>query len=214
MPDQQTVAQRRKARQVEAAREDILNAAAAAFARSGYRAATMQEIAKEAGFTAASLYTYFESKVAIYQALRTVIVEETFSHFDSHHSGTFEEKLTTLLTNTLSVADSRKDAFVFLMSLASGEEAAPRDAGRKPKRGHDGYIAAIEMWFGNNATPADLGGVEAETSALLLHGLVHAYFRRWLRDKGCVPLGQHAPEIARFFLRGVQGTAGERIGVA
>ncbi len=48
-------AERRRHRLAALAREDILSAAAAAFATRGYQAATLQQIARTAGFTAASL---------------------------------------------------------------------------------------------------------------------------------------------------------------
>jgi AcrR family transcriptional regulator len=46
----------RPAKQVRRVREDILDAAMVVFARKGYQAATMHQIAEEAGYTAPSLY--------------------------------------------------------------------------------------------------------------------------------------------------------------
>jgi hypothetical protein len=60
----------RRERAAEHTREDILVAAARVFARKGYAAAGVQEIAAEAGFAAASLYSYFKGKRAIWDALR------------------------------------------------------------------------------------------------------------------------------------------------
>lgn len=49
-------------------REQILRAATEAFARSGFAATSLDDVAAEAGVTRMVLYTHFESKTALYQA--------------------------------------------------------------------------------------------------------------------------------------------------
>lgn len=49
-------------------RARVLAAARACFARTGYAATTTKQIADEAGLTTASIYLYFESKMALYVA--------------------------------------------------------------------------------------------------------------------------------------------------
>jgi len=67
----------RRAREIARTRQDILEAAARAFARNGYQAVTMQEIAREAGYTAASLRALLPAELRV----RTV---RTYSRFFSH----------------------------------------------------------------------------------------------------------------------------------
>ncbi|HVV22928.1 MAG TPA: TetR/AcrR family transcriptional regulator [Pseudonocardiaceae bacterium] len=50
-------------------REQILRAATAAFARSGFAATSLDDVAAEAGVTRMVVYTHFESKQALYQAV-------------------------------------------------------------------------------------------------------------------------------------------------
>jgi len=50
-------------------REQFLNVAKKVFAQNGYQATTMDDIAKEAGFTKPILYQYFESKSTLYQEI-------------------------------------------------------------------------------------------------------------------------------------------------
>lgn len=54
---------------VDARRREILSAAHRCFARDGFRDATMQEIAHEAGLSAGALYQYFDGKDALIEAL-------------------------------------------------------------------------------------------------------------------------------------------------
>jgi AcrR family transcriptional regulator len=49
-------------------REQILGAATSAFARRGYAATSLEDIAAEAGVTRAILYRHFESKADLYRA--------------------------------------------------------------------------------------------------------------------------------------------------
>jgi AcrR family transcriptional regulator len=50
-------------------REQFLSVAKNVFAQRGYQSTTMDEIAKEAGFTKPILYQYFESKSTLYQEI-------------------------------------------------------------------------------------------------------------------------------------------------
>src|SRR5664279_1278251 len=75
------VGQRRE-REIAHARTDIVEAAIKAFARVGLHNATMQDIAREAGYTAASLYTYFKSKQEIVDAMVTQLTDEYIKVFD------------------------------------------------------------------------------------------------------------------------------------
>ena len=50
-------------------REQILRAATEAFARSGFAATSLDEVATEAGVTRMIVYTHFESKTVLYRAV-------------------------------------------------------------------------------------------------------------------------------------------------
>jgi AcrR family transcriptional regulator len=70
-------------------REQILRAATEAFARSGFAATSLDDVAAEAGVTRMIVYTHFESKEALYRAvldrMRTMLDTATgspdFDHF-------------------------------------------------------------------------------------------------------------------------------------
>lgn len=59
----------RQQRMSEARRALVLDAARAVFAEHGIEGANIREIARRAGYTAGALYSYFDSKEAIYAAL-------------------------------------------------------------------------------------------------------------------------------------------------
>ena len=59
-------------------RDEILSVSAEAFARNGYVATTLDEVADTIGFTKPSIYYYFSSKYAILEALFDQMIEEYF----------------------------------------------------------------------------------------------------------------------------------------
>ena len=68
--------ERRRQEMAERTRRDILEAALSAFGRLGFEATRLADIAEEAGFTAASLYTYFASKAEIVAACERLLRSE------------------------------------------------------------------------------------------------------------------------------------------
>ena len=67
---------RRQRAVAEVRRGSILDAARAAFAELGLEGASLREIAKRAGYTPGALYSYFDSKEAVYGALLAESLEQ------------------------------------------------------------------------------------------------------------------------------------------
>lgn len=65
-----------------AAREAILNAALALFARDGFSGARMDEIAQAAGYNKALLFHYFGDKLGLYRALMERTKTRLFERFE------------------------------------------------------------------------------------------------------------------------------------
>ena len=61
-------------------REQILTAATEAFARSGFAATSLEDIAAEAGVTRVILYRHFDSKTDLYQA----VLDRMCARLDAH----------------------------------------------------------------------------------------------------------------------------------
>lgn len=64
-----TLRVRRTKEEAAATREQILDAALLVFSRKGYSAATLQDVAAEAGLTRGAVYWHFKGKVELYAAL-------------------------------------------------------------------------------------------------------------------------------------------------
>lgn len=88
-----TAATRRASARGKERRREILEAAAAVFARRGYHQARTREIAEEAGIAEGSIYNYFSSKRELLLAMMDQIVTESVPWV---YDGTGSEDLTTL----------------------------------------------------------------------------------------------------------------------
>lgn len=175
----------RRAREIARTRQDILEAAARVFSRAGYHAATMQAIAREAGFTAASLYTYFESKEAIYEGLLADVKGRLLATFDTPAPAglTFPQRLELMLQRQFQLVAERIDALRVIF-----DQGPPREGQHPP----EDVLARAETFFAK-AGRGDLRLPPAE-AALVLYGLAHAYVARWF-------LGEQEPDPSRLAAR-------------
>jgi AcrR family transcriptional regulator len=74
-------------RDAEPKREAILEAAFAVFSRYGFRRTSMEDIAREAGISRASIYSYFENKEEIFRSLAATLHERSLSHAETELKG-------------------------------------------------------------------------------------------------------------------------------
>ncbi len=96
----------------------ILGAAAAAFARGGYAATSMEDVAVEAGITRLIVYRHFESKEELYRAVLSRVTERLAEAWevarrDREHGYVFRA--------LLSVAREQPDGYRLLFEYAARE---------------------------------------------------------------------------------------------
>jgi AcrR family transcriptional regulator len=199
----------RRLRAVARTREDILDAAVRAFARTGYQSVTMRDIAREAGYTAAALYTYFENKHEILAALVKVVIDEFLAVVDEPlpRGLTFQARVEVLVGRLLEQAERRRAFFLLFLSLAQANEHPRPAAGHPdPIRTMKKAQARLVRWFTENASAREQGGHSPEDVARFLSGLIHSFMGEWV-VRGTPP-GQfmiRASLIVDLFLNGVSG---------
>ncbi len=170
-------------RQADPARRDHIAAAAErAFVRHGFHAATMNQVAEEAGMSAGNLYRYFPSKEALVEGICVLDQRERGAAFHAlAASGDVLGTLETLLRDNL-LNKPRHKAVMFL------EVAA--EAGRNPRiaemmRTNDAEVIAglthlVETAKVNGEAVATL---EASFAAHLMFTYVGGLFRRLALDE-------------------------------
>jgi len=196
----------RREREIAHARTDILDAAIRAFTRSGLHATTMQDIAREAGYTAASLYTYFKSKQEIVDATVTQLTDEYIRVFDEPIPAglPFRQRFELVLRRHLELIEKRHNAFAgFLSDHSNQSMCATDDTGRAFHVNFERRIRRLAEWLGENATPADLGGKPPEIVARILFGMAFGLFHQWAENEKQRSYVEYAPLITEFFFHGV-----------
>jgi AcrR family transcriptional regulator len=185
----------RRARQATHQRGDIIQGAARCFARAGFEATTMRAIADECGFTASSLYTYFESKDEIFAALVSDVERRFLAVFEQQipNGLDFSQRLELLLMRFLEAAQEDRDALVFVSSMSRGQ----------PYAEDLGFVHAFAGWIDRHSTKKDRRGYSAVDCAFYVWGVMHGFFIQWLSEGGSEKqLGQKVPVIADLIFRG------------
>jgi AcrR family transcriptional regulator len=156
MPIRQHGAARRE-RAREHARREILLAAADVFARRGYAAATLLELAEAAGYAAPSLYRYFASKEEIFRSIVDLVVGELDATFEApvDPAQPLAERLEALLASQARVVESLRSAFEVINGSPADFAAIYPELGRG-RAGFDYYEGRLAAWLRRNADRAEL----------------------------------------------------------
>lgn len=198
----------RKAQLVTRTREAILDAATIVFAQHGYHAVTVKDIASAAGYTAPSLYNYFDGKEAIFAALLERIHLANLEAFDEPvPSGlTFAQRLELLVRRNLDVRTKHADAFALFMKLQSGGMPS-EELARWTQQAFTQLLDRLTQWVTESAGDDVLAGHDAETLAFHLWGTMAADHARALlgRDTEADPQ-RNTQRIVALFLYGARGS--------
>ena len=110
-------ARARQAQARERARREILLAAASVFARKGYDATTLADLAQATGYAAPSLYRYFEGKEQIFRSLLDLFKAELLATFELpvDAGAPLRDRLVALLDVQYELSRTRREVFDILM---------------------------------------------------------------------------------------------------
>jgi len=105
-----------RAKRAEHAREEILRAGLKVFARQGFRAATMEDIAAELAASKGLLYYYFETKEEILNAIlsNNALIAEIEKGFEALHAMPLREALQSMVRTSLERMESHRELVRFL----------------------------------------------------------------------------------------------------
>ncbi len=96
----------------------VLQAAAAAFARGGYGATSMEDVAVEAGITRLIVYRHFDSKEDLYRAVLTSVTERLREEWEQ---GVRHPDRGFVFRTLLTVAREQPDGYRLLFEYAAHE---------------------------------------------------------------------------------------------
>ena len=101
-------------------RREILDAAAQVFARLGFARARMDDIAQEAGLSKGTLYLYFRSKEALFQALLDSFYEREMQSLRAaleRHQGPVPQRIQQILSDILARLQSYRPLLPLLYEV-------------------------------------------------------------------------------------------------
>ncbi len=189
---------KRREEKVRHIRASILRAAAEVFAANGYEGASMAAIAKAAGYSAPSLYSYFEGKRAMFDALADGIVEdleELLARKLPDGLG-LAVRLELVLRNELRWVEEHRAALIALTQRVP-------DGGPKVKRSPDFVQLSIDRYVQVLEEHTDEFEATCHEAAYLLWGIIQGAFQQWIRESPGESLEEAAPLIVKRFLAAV-----------
>jgi AcrR family transcriptional regulator len=187
-------------RQAPRSREDVLDAAARAFAKRGYHDTTMKDVATELGLTPGALYSYFESKESLFGAvverMRSMLHEAIEAPIPAGMS--LEHEVELLLLRLFEITERYRGEFAtFIDAPALGFAAKPGEA----MRGFELLLDKIVQWFAEPRRRARLA-TDPELAATTFTGMAIALMRVRVIDCQSDPLVPLAPRVRDLFVRG------------
>jgi AcrR family transcriptional regulator len=188
-----------RARAAERTREEILLAAARAFAKGGVKTLRMEDIAREAGYTGPALYSYFKSKDEIFAALSEMVKHQFQSCFEQPLPPglSFRQRLSLVTYRQLEVAERWRGLFLAHFMLGEAKAGpSPEAVLNIPNR--------IAEWFARDGGE-ELRGADPREAAFVFASIVHGFFVKWLFDGVPEPLPSLTERIVSYFFDGVGG---------
>ena len=198
---------KRKEREFNLRRAEILENAEKIFAVKGFYNATVAEIAGASGFAVGTIYQFFESKEQLYAALLTEklkMLYEGIRKAVGQETGVFRKIEVLAASNFRFVEDNAAFCSIFIrgdhLSLSEGSEALrTRIMGDYAE-----YVSFIENVIREGIQTGDLKKMDPRMMASALIGIINSCSFRWLTVSKDGSLETKVPFVMDIFLEGVR----------
>jgi len=200
-------AQTRREREKAMHRQEILEAAARVFAKKGFAATTVEEIAQEAEFSKGAVYLHFDSKEALFLCL----IEERLNELEAglrqvvERDNAPEAKIRDVVRTHLSFFEQDKDFF----QIAASEQPRlePEAETRLKKEMRERHIRGLDLVERAMKDAVHAGVLKAIDPRLLatgLVGIIHSFTAQWILAGGKGALVEMEPVVLELFLEGAR----------
>ena len=198
---------RRKQREYEARREEILSAAECLFSKHGFFKTSMAEIANSTQFAMGTLYRFFKSKEEIYISLVEAKVEELIHLLEERVATckTATEKILGVIQVKLAFADRNRDFFRIYVSEWSGFEWTVKSAfGDRVWKRYEAQITLVADLVREGIRKGEFGKVNPEDTSLAFHGMLNSTMYVWiLQASPSESLVAKGELLGNLFLNGI-----------
>ena len=197
------------------AREAIIEAAARAFARHGFHGTTIEQLAREAGYSASSLYTYFKGKDEIYAALQETVATkfETLRTGPTLPSLGFFEHFEWLIRRLFEIVEENRDFFIMFASQRGGIEwVQDQDSDVITRTNYLNWIGFFSEFFADGIERNEVRACDPRDLAYFAVGAINATIFRWVAGDMPTPLQDHVPSLLEFLVSGLRHSAAQSVG--
>jgi AcrR family transcriptional regulator len=194
----------------EARRKVITEAALEVFAKVGYQAASLDEIASRAGITKPVLYDHFESKSALHLALLTQERDALLAHVSDRlqGDGATAQNVADALDAFYAWVETHPFAWMMLFRESTGDPDVI-EAHRKIQA--EAHLAVVELLArGSELDGPDVDDEVKQAMAAAIGGATHGV-ARWWYDNRQVPREQIVALVMDILWMGLErARAGKR----
>jgi TetR/AcrR family acrAB operon transcriptional repressor len=203
---------RRTKEEAALTRQQILKAALTVFGAKGYSAATLEEIAGEAGVTRGAIYWHFKNKAELYNALIETYSARgaTVTRQAVAEGGSLVDILRRIFVSLLVAVEEEPDLraimeiHLFKTGLSPDLQPGRQQQVQAGAALLSGIAAAMRKGVASGELRSDLAPEDMARAFLALqNGAIYL----WLMDPQAFSLSQRAGSLAEIFLGGV--VAGE-----
>ena len=203
---------KRKQREYEARRQEILAAAECLFSKNGFFKTSMAEIATAAQFAMGTVYRFFKSKEEIYISIVEAKVEELAELLDKaiakeKSSG---DKLNAFIQVKLAYADRNRDFFRIYVSEWSGFEWTIKSAfGERVWKLYMAQVDLVADLIRQGIRRKEFRKIDPKDGAFALHGMLNStMYVGILQAKPSGSLVDKRDLISKLFLSGIAKEGG------
>tara|TARA_R110002096_G_scaffold436100_1_gene667712 strand:- start:78186 stop:78833 length:648 start_codon:yes stop_codon:yes gene_type:complete len=209
---------KRQEAEIEQSRTLILESAARIFAEKGFQASSMAAIAKEAGYTAPTLYTYFKAKADIYFELVDLVVSSISNVYQEHEPPgmSFAQRLELLLLRQFKVIDEQSDTFAFFLTLSARGEAGPVDVRDRDRHTTEALSLRQQMtnWLDKNLQGSEFADLPTDLVEIYIQGVTLGFASRWAEGDRKEPMAKSISVVVTLLIGGLEGLLKQRSGEA
>lgn len=195
----------RRRSDARAPRERILAAAAAVFARKGFYGGTVEEVAREAGYSPAALYKHFGGRDEVFGELWQRVAGDVSAVFEraARQQGRFETRLRWLVQELAGRLETAPDLLAaFLSQRPYSTRGVPTALERAALAHYRRHVALLTALMASGVREGALREGCAGPAALLLKGLLYEFAYRWVTAERPPDLSLEIDVLLDLFRRG------------
>ncbi len=207
MTDQSVLTRRtRKELVSEWRRHEILEAARRIFARLGYAATNVEEIAKEAGMAKGTVYLYFKSKEEVFAEVLASDMECLVNKMIEDMSAvkTFENRLTVFLNLRLAYIQNNRDFLNIYLAEFGGRGSRSAMSCKTFDKLFWRKFEFIRQCLEEAIAGGEIRAVEVEPTAFAILDLARGFAERHLRGWAHLTLEEDVASVRSLILHGVR----------